>query len=540
MSDQDETRKALRVLLVEDCPQDAELIAWELRRAGYDLTLTTVSQSSDLAAALQRQRWDLILSDYKLPGFSAVDALRIMHEHGADLPFIIVSGSVGEEQAVEAMREGAHDYVMKGNMTRLTAVIERELRDYARREQHRHVEAQLHQAQKMEEIGQLAGGIAHDFNNLLTAILAYSESVLSQLPQDNPLRLEVSEIQRAGERAATLTRQLLAFGRRQVLKPQVVDLDTIVGNVEQLLRRVIGEDIELRTTTSSPSPHGVRVKVDVTQMEHVMLNLAVNARDAMPSGGRLTLSTEALELHEHGPDPRAATLPAGPYVMLTVADNGCGMDEETRARAFEPFFTTKETGKGSGLGLAMVYGIVQQSGGHVWIDSAPGEGTTVRVYLPRMTEAADAAADTPAAAAPLNGHETILMVEDDELVRQISVLTLERQGYHVLVARDGADALARAQEYQGPIHLLIADVIMPRMSGQDLAAALRMAFPHLRVLYISGYADQGLERRGTIDPDPDAFFLQKPFIATALAAKVREVLGPRPVPTPVDTHPRRR
>jgi two-component system, cell cycle sensor histidine kinase and response regulator CckA len=538
MSDQDETSKPLRVLLVEDCPQDAELIAWELRRAGYDLTLTTVSRADDLAAAL-RQRWDLILSDYKLPGFSAVDALRIMHEHGGDLPFIIVSGSVGEEQAVEAMREGAHDYVMKGNMTRLTAVIERELRDYARREQHRHVEAQLHQAQKMEEIGQLAGGIAHDFNNLLTAILAYSESVLSQLPQENPLRLEVSEIQRAGERAATLTRQLLAFGRRQVLKPQVVDLDTIVGNVEQLLRRVIGEDIELRTIASSPAQIA-RVKVDVTQMEHVMLNLAVNARDAMPSGGRLTLGTEVVELHDTAHDPRAATLPAGSYVMLTVTDNGCGMDEETRARAFEPFFTTKETGKGSGLGLAMVYGIVQQSGGNVWIDSAPGEGTTVRIYLPRVTAAAEATTDTAPAAAPLSGsgHETILMVEDDELVRQISVLTLERQGYHVLVARDGAEALARAQEYGQPIHLLISDVIMPRMSGQDLAASLRTAFPQLRVLYISGYADQGLARRGVVDPD--AFFLEKPFVATALSAKVREVLGPRPVPTPVDTHTRRR
>jgi two-component system, cell cycle sensor histidine kinase and response regulator CckA len=540
MSEQDETRKALNVLLVEDCPRDAELIAWELRRAGYDLTLTIVSKAADLAPALQRQRWDLILSDYKLPGFSAVDALRIMHEHGADLPFIILSGSVGEEQAVEAMRAGAHDYVMKGNMTRLTAVIERELRDYARREQHRHVEAQLHQAQKMEEIGQLAGGIAHDFNNLLTAILAYSESVLSQLPQDNPLRLEVSEIQRAGERAATLTRQLLAFGRRQVLKPQVVDLDTIVGNVEQLLRRVIGEDIELRTTTaSSAAAHGVRVKVDVTQMEHVMLNLAVNARDAMPSGGRLTLGTEAVELHQAAPDPRAATLPAGSYVMLTVTDTGCGMDEETRARAFEPFFTTKEAGKGSGLGLAMVYGIVQQSGGHVWIDSAPGEGTTVRVYLPRVTAAAEEETTGAApAAAPLNGsaHETILMVEDDELVRQISVLTLERQGYHVLYARDGAEALARAQECQQPIHLLITDVIMPRMSGQELAAALRTAFPQLRVLYISGYADQGLAPRGVVDPD--AFFLEKPFIATALAAKVREVLGPRPVAAPVDSRRR--
>jgi two-component system cell cycle sensor histidine kinase/response regulator CckA len=536
MSDPGDASKPLRVLLVEDSPQDAELIAWELRRAGYDVTLTTVSQAAELTAALQRQRWDLILSDYKLPGFSAVDALRAMHEHNVDLPFIIVSGSVGEEQAVEAMREGAHDYVMKGNMTRLTAVIERELRDYARREQHRRVEAQLHQAQKMEEIGQLAGGIAHDFNNLLTAILAYSESVLSQLPRDNPLRLEVSEIQRAGERAATLTRQLLAFGRRQVLKPQVVDLDTIVGNVEQLLRRVIGEDIELRTTTSSMSADGARVKVDVTQMEHVMLNLAVNARDAMPSGGRLTIGTEAVELHEAGPDPRAATLPAGPYVMLTVTDTGCGMDEETRARAFEPFFTTKEAGKGSGLGLAMVYGIVQQSGGSVWIDSTPGQGTTFHVYLPRVTAAADATADAAPTAASLSGHETILMVEDDELVRQISVLTLERQGYHVLVARDGAEALARAQEYQGPIHLLITDVIMPRLSGQDLAASMRTSFPQLRVLYISGYADEGPARRTVADPD--AFFLQKPFIATALAAKVREVLGPRaapPVPASVDS-----
>jgi signal transduction histidine kinase len=505
--------------MVEDSAPDAELVAEDLRRAGYDLTFERVDEAGGMRTALSAGHWDLILSDYKMPAFSPTGALQVMHEHGADLPFIIVSGSVGEEQAVELMREGAHDYVMKGNMTRLTAVIERELRDSATREQHRQVEAQLRQSQKMEEIGQLAGGIAHDFNNLLTGILAYSESVLQQLSLDDPLRGEVSEIKRAGERAATLTRQLLAFGRRQVLKPRVVDLNQTVLNVEALLRRVIGEDIELRTFAT---PNAGHVKVDVTQMEHVLLNLAVNARDAMPSGGRLTIGTAPIEIQRPN-DPRLATLTPGQYIELTVTDTGCGMDADVRARAFEPFFTTKETGKGSGLGLAMAYGIVQQSGGHIWIDSEPNQGTVVRIFLPRVTPEAEEprVADMPAAS--LLGHETILLVEDEELVRQISVLTLERQGYEVLVARDGTEALQRASEHLGPIHLLVTDVVMPRLSGQELAARLRTTRPHLRVLYISGYVDQ-VARRGIVDPD--ASFLQKPFIATALAAKAREVLGP--------------
>jgi signal transduction histidine kinase len=518
--------KPLRVLLVEDSEPDAELIVHELRGAGYELTTGRVQTATELNAALDRQPWDLVLSDYTLPGFSAVGALRIVRDRLGDLPFIIVSGSVGEEQAVEVMREGAHDYVMKDNMTRLTAAVERELHDYASRQEHRQIAAQLRQSQKMEAIGQLAGGVAHDFNNLLTAILAYSESLLHQLPMGSPLRGEVSEIKKAGERASTLTRQLLAFGRRQVLKPQVVDLNGVVTNVEQLLRRVIGDHIELRTTLT---PRLGTVRVDTTQMEHVILNLAVNARDAMPHGGTLSIRTGNVEFDDTDAHLQGASKGAGEYVMLRVSDTGIGMDEETQARAFEPFFTTKETGKGSGLGLAMVYGIVKQSGGSIQLHSVPNEGTTFVIYLPQVSSVS---APEPAApeqmATTLNGTETILLVEDDELVRQITMLTLERRGYKMLVARNGTDAISRAAAFDGPIDLLITDVVMPRISGRDVALMLRQTRPQMRVLYMSGYAAALLlshTSHGTVEPS-DAAFLQKPFIATALAAKVREVLGP--------------
>jgi signal transduction histidine kinase len=514
--------KLLRVILVEDSEPDAELIVHELQSAGYDVTAERVQTGPELAAALERPAWDLVLSDYKLPGFSAVGALRQVRERFADLPFIIISGSVGEEQAVEAMREGAQDYVMKGNMTRLTAAVERELHDYAARQEHRQVAAQLRQSQKMEAIGHLAGGVAHDFNNLLTAILAYSESLLHQLPLESPLRGEVAEIKKAGERASTLTRQLLAFGRRQVLKPQIVDLNAIVTNVEQLLRRVIGEHIELRTTLT---PDLGTVRVDTTQIEHVMLNLAVNARDAMPDGGMLSIRTGNIELDDTHAHLQGTPLGPGRYVMLRVSDTGIGMSEETQARAFEPFFTTKEVGKGSGLGLAMVYGIVKQSGGTIQLHSEPGQGTTFVIYLPQVAAVSPQEPKPVAApAATLNGTETMLLVEDDELVRQIAVLTLERRGYKVLVARDGTEAIARATTFSGPIHLLITDVVMPRVSGRDVAARLRQTRPQMRVLYMSGYSDPSLAQQGL--GEPDAAFLQKPFIATALAAKVRDVLGP--------------
>jgi signal transduction histidine kinase len=513
--------KPLRVLLVEDSEPDAELIVQELRSAGYAPTIARVETASELTAALDATPWDLVLSDYKLPGFSAVGALRLVRERFVDLPFIIISGSVGEEQAVEAMREGAHDYVMKDNMTRLAAAVERELDDYTARQEHHQIAEQLRQSQKMEAIGHLAGGVAHDFNNLLTAILAYSESLLQQLPGDSPLRGEVAEIKKAGERASTLTRQLLAFGRRQVLKPHVVDLNTVVANIEQLLRRVIGEHIELQTFLD---PRLGNVRLDTTQMEHVIINLAVNARDAMPNGGTLSIRTGRVELDDTHTYLQGAPLGPGRYVTLRVSDTGTGMDEATQARAFEPFFTTKDVGKGSGLGLAMVYGIVKQSSGSIQLHSEPDHGTTFVIYLPEATAEARPAKPAPAPVTTLNGTETVLLVEDEELVRQIAQIALERRGYRVIVARDGADAIGRAAAFDGPIHLLITDVVMPRVSGREVATALRLARPQIRVLYMSGYADEALAQHGIVEPG--VAFLQKPFVATALAAKVREVLGP--------------
>jgi PAS domain S-box-containing protein len=379
------------------------------------------------------------------------------------------------------------------------------------------LEAQLLQAQKMEAIGRLAGGVAHDFNNMLTAILGFSELLLRTQPRDDPGREYVEEIYRAGERAATLTRQLLAFSRKQVLLPRVLDLNAVVLNMDRMLRRVLGEDITLETDLD---PELRPIKADPGQVEQVLLNLAVNARDAMPQGGRIRIVTANAELSEAEARAHPEVQP-GPYVLLAVTDTGCGMDEATQARIFEPFFTTKEPGKGTGLGLAMVYGIVKQSGGHISVRSAPGEGSTFEVYLPCVA-AASPPADAPPAGPPPRGTETVLLVEDEEAVRTLACQTLEQNGYTVLVAPDGTRAVQLAQQYAGPIHLLVTDVVMPSLGGRELANHLTATRSGLRVLYISGYADDAIFRHGLLSPG--VAFLQKPFSPDALALKVREVL----------------
>jgi two-component system, cell cycle sensor histidine kinase and response regulator CckA len=783
--------RTLRVLHVEDQERDVTLLTRHLTRAGYELISERVETPEAMRAALGAREWDVILCDYSMPHFNALAALALLEETGLDTPFIIISGTVGEESAVEAMRAGAQDYLMKDKLARLAPTIEREIQEAENRRARRQAEAelrasevqyrrlidtayegiwiadarahityanqrlaemlgytveemigrsafevldestreemkvkwqrrlqgikeqydlrlrrkdgsdiwvilsatpirdeqgevtgalamltditerkraeeekaqltaqiesqrqrldnivanvpgvvweawgepdaatqridfvsdyveemlgytveewlstpnfwlsivhpedrertardaatdfvrggkatmefrwvakdgrvlwvesnsavitddegkpvgvrgvtiditerktleeQLRQAQKMEAIGQLAGGIAHDFNNLLTAITGYSELTMRRLPAEDPLRQNIEEIKKAGERAAALTRQLLAFSRKQVLQPKVLDLNAVISELEKMLRRLIGEDIGLRTALDSELGS---VKADPGQVEQIIMNLVVNARDAMPRGGKLTIETKNVYLDEDYAKNHIAAIP-GPYVMLAVSDTGTGMDEQTQARIFEPFFTTKEAGKGTGLGLSTVYGIVKQSGGNIWVYSEVGRGTTFKVYLPRVDEGAQEYKRSTEAEEAIRGVETILLAEDEEMVRKLARQVLEMYGYQVLDAANGGAALLICERHTGPIHLLITDVIMPEMSGRELAGRLAQLRPEMKVLYMSGYTDNAIVHQGVLDED--ANFIQKPFPTDALARKVREVLdAPKNAPS---------
>ena len=380
------------------------------------------------------------------------------------------------------------------------------------------LEDHLRQSQKMEAIGRLAGGVAHDFNNLLTVISGRAQIELLRPELSGPSRRNIDLIAEAASRASTLTKQLLAFSRKQVLQPRVLDVDIVVARMEPLLRRLIGEDIDLVTATE---PGLGRVRADPGQLEQVVLNLAVNARDAMPRGGRLTVETANAELDEAYARQQADVHP-GPYVILAVSDTGVGMDAETRAHLFEPFFTTKGVGEGTGLGLATVYGIVKQSGGHITAYSEVGRGTTIKIYLPRVDAASEVRGAEPEPVVLRRGSETVLLVEDDEAVRELTREVLEMQGYTVLAVADAGEAPGVLERSSRPIHLLVTDVVMPRLSGRELTERLRSLRPGLRVLYISGYADTAVVHHGVLEPGTP--FLQKPFTPDTLLRSVRKVL----------------
>jgi len=370
----------------------------------------------------------------------------------------------------------------------------------------------------MEAVGRLAGGVAHDFNNLLTGIIGYAELLQLRLDPQDPHRREVEEIRKAGERAASLTRQLLAFSRKQILQPKKLNLNTVVRDMEKLLQRLIGEDIYLVTNLEAGLGP---VEADPGQIEQVIINLAVNARDAMPLGGKLTIETANVEL-DGAYGYRDINFLPGPYVMVAVSDNGEGMDEETMARIFEPFFTTKASSHGTGLGLSTVYGIVKQSGGYIWVYSEPKWGTTFKVYLPLATSGQEVEKSRPETTTYPQGWETVLLVEDEEVVRELTAAALKQYGYQVLVARDPEEALDICEKVESSIHLLLTDVVMPGMSGRQLAERLTARYQDLKVLYISGYAENAISHHGVLDPG--IAFLAKPFTPNALVSRVRKVL----------------
>ncbi len=762
--------RLLRVLFIEDSPYDAKLLEHTMQRGGLDVFSRRVESADEMREALREQEWDIVLSDYHLPQFSAPAALEMLKQSGLELPFIVVSGSMGEEAAVAAMRHGVNDYLTKGNLTRLIPTIERELREAQSRRERRRVEQdirqlaalvqssgdailsmtvdgvitswnpaaerlfgwsaieaigrpvsslappdrvtewnesmerlrlgaqieqfetvrvckegkqidvsvslspihdqsglligasktvrditerksledqfrqaqrrlqhvlasspavlftvavaadqtwgitwtsdnlpeilgyspsaalgkdwwlgnihsedrdkvvaqfqadlpsqerstheyrfrhgdgsyrwtrgelrlirdeagkaveavgswsditerknledQFRQAQKMEAVGRLAGGVAHDFNNLLTIINGYGELVLGKLSAADPSRPLIREIVAAGDRAAGLTRQLLTFSRKAIIEPKILDLKVVVADVDKMLRRILGEDIQLAIVVD---PELGAVKADPGQIEQVVMNLVVNARDAMPQGGQLTVEVRNAELDEayarEHLDARA-----GPHVLLAVSDTGCGMDQATMTRLFEPFFSTKGE-KGTGLGLATVHGIVKQSGGHVGVYSEVGRGTTFKVYLPRLAQRAPPEKARPEQAAMPRGSETVLLVEDEDGVRALSRHVLQSSGYIVLEAHDGLEAIRVAEQHKGRIDLLLTDVVMPRMSGREVAERLAGMHAGMKVLFLSGYTDDAVVRHGILEAE--VAFLQKPFSPGSLAAKVREVL----------------
>jgi two-component system cell cycle sensor histidine kinase/response regulator CckA len=627
----------LRALIVEDYESDAKLLIHELRRGVREVAVEVVATAAAARAALERQPWDVILTDWAVPGFGALPLLALIRELGLDTPVIIVSGTMTEDFAVSAMRAGAHDFVLKDRLLRLLPAVERELReaetraarrraedelrasavryrelfestplpmwvydldtlrflmvndaairrygytrdeffqltladirppedhdqllfDVARRDntpriwRHRtkdgealaveitardldfegkrarlvlandvtarqRLEDQLRQSQKMEAIGRLAGGVAHDFNNILCVINSYSETLLAALPSGD-LRDDAEQIQGAGQRGAALTRQLLMFTRQQIVEPRVLDLNTVLTEMAKMMQRLLGSDVELVWRTERGLPP---VSADQGSIEQVIMNLIVNARDAMPRGGKLTLRTASVELDAAYARDHFGVTP-GRYVMLAVSDTGIGMDRATQARIFEPFFTTKERGRGTGLGLSMVFGIVQQSHGHVWVASEPGKGATFRIYLPEV-EAAATAENAPGPTPMMNGSETILLVEDDHQVRAVALTILRKFGYLVLAAQDADDAQRTCENHPHPIHLLLTDVAVPGCSGPELARRLQRIRPGLPVLCMTGSAEEANLGPGAAElviPQ-----LHKPFTADGLARSVRRVL----------------
>jgi signal transduction histidine kinase len=512
-------KSPLHVLHVEDDPQDSALILATLEDGGIACEMMRVQTQEDFEAALQAGGMDLILLDYTMPNFDGLSAMKIAKAAFPDLPVILVSATLSEERAIESLKSGATDYVLKDGLVRLVPAVERAMQQVEERAERRRLEAQFIEGQKMEVIGRLASGVAHDFNNILAVIMGYSELISDDIEPESHLRKFTEEIRLATERAAGLTRQLLVFSRRQTVQIVVLDVNEVIREMEQMLKRLIDANVMLKHSLGKEIGH---IRADSGYIGQVLMNLAVNARDAMPNGGTLTIATRNITLDRESARDRAGAIP-GDYVLLSVTDTGTGMTEEVKARIFEAFFTTKSLGKGTGLGLATCHTIVQQCGGVIDVSSTLGKGTTFNIYFPRTEEPVEAAAKPAAISSSSRGTESVLIVEDDQSVRHLACAVLTANGYQVHSAANGQDALNVANEHQGsPIRLVITDVIMPLMDGKVMAEWLKITDPELKVLFTSGYTDDAIASRGVLEKGCE--FLPKPYMPATLVRKVRTLL----------------
>jgi two-component system cell cycle sensor histidine kinase/response regulator CckA len=472
-------------------------------------------------AKIERQGHDVYLVDYRLGTENGLDLIRKAIKAGCEAPLILLTGRGDRNIDIEAMKVGAADYLAKDKLDPL--LLERSIRHSVERKRaeatRNKLEEQLHHAQKMEAIGRLAGGVAHDFNNILTAVMSYAGLALDGVSPGHPVRDELEGIQKTARRGAELTRQLLAFARKQVIEPHVTSMKNLILNTDKLLRRLISEDIELVTLIS---PDVGRIKMDAGQFEQVLINLVVNACDAMPEGGKLTIEATKTILDEHYARQHPDVVP-GEYAVLSVSDNGIGMSEDSVERIFEPFYTTKDRGKGTGLGLSTIFGIVKQNNGHIRVDSKPGHGTTFNVYLPCVDEPLSSISVRKEPTSLPHGTETILLVEDEVAVRSLVARVLRQHGYTVLEAGNGEEALHLVENHHDQvIHLLLTDMVMPQMGGKALADQLLTQHPDLKVLFTSGYSDKAIIHSYVLDSG--IAFLPKPFAPAFLVQKVREVI----------------
>ncbi|MBF0377637.1 MAG: response regulator [Desulfamplus sp.] len=548
-------KKLLRILLVEDSESDAELIIRLLKRSGFDLVFEQVETAEDMRAVLNRDEWDIVLSDYNMPQFDALSALELLKSTGRDIPFIVVSGAIGEDTAVSMMKRGAHDYVMKQNLKRLIPAIERELREAKLRQDKRkseedkkYLEEQLRQAQKMEAVGQLAGGVAHDFNNMLFIITGCTELMMDDIPSESPLHQNLTMIMGAAQRATTLVRQLLLFSRKTTRKPVVIDMNDLIANLMKMVRRVIGEHILLEF---QPCYNLKSICADPGQMEQVVMNLCVNARDAMPNGGKITIETDNLfidgysNLKREGyrlinqidslPEATLTThanifenhkdtlLKHKEFVVLTISDTGCGIPDDIQERIFEPFFTTKDVGKGTGMGLSAVYGIVRSHEGMIHLQSEVGIGTVFKIYIPMSDGFNCNIEDCETLVEKITGNkEIILVAEDDEPVRRMIVRILESSNYHVISSENGRQAVQLFEKNSETIDIAILDVVMPEIGGDKVMEYIRKIKSDIPIIFLTGYSRGMLPE--TISSQSNYDTLQKPVSRSDMLSKVKEML----------------
>ena len=506
----------LRILFIEDSDDDTALQVRLLRQGGYDVSFERVETPAALIEALEK-KWDIIISDYSMPHFKGTDALKLVRQKGQDVPFIFVSGTIGEDAAVAALKVGAQDYLMKTNLSRLIPAVQRELREVVERRERRRLEQQVHLLQRFEAIGRLAGGVAHDFNNVIGAIMGWADLGVQAAIPGSSLQDKFLKIRSQADRAAALTRQLLAFARRQVLQSCNTNLNELTKEAISLLRNVIGERIEIHMELAEDL---WIVWADPGQIEQVLMNLCLNSRDAMPNGGRLLIETKNAEIGQDYQSLHPYAVP-GRYVLLRVFDTGAGMDAATLEHIFEPFFTTKEMGRGTGLGLATVYGIVKQHKGLIDVDSKPGQGTAFRVYL-LLGEGPPEVQEKRRKDALRGGSEGILIAEDNEGLREAAKEILESLGYRVILAKDGADAVRVFEENHPSIDLVFLDVVMPNLNGPEAYTRMCAIKPHIPVIFTTGYASEAnlLSARSR----EKTTILQKPYGSQHLAQKLREIL----------------